>query len=331
MPTDLTDLNDGTGRLFVVEHNGKVRIIQNGVVLTTPYLDISSRVRFSGEDGLHSIAFDPNFATNRYLYAYYGSTGGSGTLARYTAPSAGSNIIDPNTEEIVFQFSQPAQFHKAGQLKFGPDGRLYLAIGDGTSPTRAQDLTFYDGKILRIDVTSLPYTVPSDNPFVGTAGAKTEIWAYGFRNQWRYSFDRLTGEFYVADVGQSAVEEIDLVEKGKNYGWPVLEGTSCFNPPSNCDRTDKSDPIQTYDHSLGVAVIGGYVYRGANFPELFGYYFFADYGSSRIWSLKRSPSGAWIRRQLLQHTQPILSFGEDHLGEVYLLDAAGDVFRVEVQ
>lgn len=331
VPTDLAGLNDGSGRLFVVEHNGRIRIIQNGAVLSTPYLDISSRVRFAGEDGLHSMAFDPNFAVNRYVYVYYGSSGAKGTLARYTAPSAGSNIVDPNTEEIVFQFSQAGMYHKAGQLKFGPDGKLYLAIGDGGNSSLAQDLSAYDGKILRIDVSSLPYTIPADNPFVGTAGAKTEIYAYGFRNEWRYSFDRLTGEFMVADVGQSAVEEIDLVEKGKNYGWPVLEGNSCYNPPSGCNSSGKTGPINTYDHSLGIAVIGGYVYRGSNFPEMYGYYFFGDYGSRRIWTLKRSPSGEWIRREMLTHTQQILSFGEDSSGETYLLDAAGDVYHIEVQ
>jgi glucose/arabinose dehydrogenase len=230
------------------------------------------------------------------------------------------------------EIEQPFANHNGGLNKFGPDGFLYIGMGDGGAAgdpfNFAQNLESLLGKFLRIDIEKEPYAIPQDNPFVGRADAQGEIWAYGLRNPWRFSFDRCTGRLFAGDVGQDRIEEIDLIEKGKNYGWRIMEGSQCFDPPSLCNTQGLELPIAEYDHSLGCSVTGGYVYRGTQFPTLIGHYLFGDYCSGRIWSLAEDPQGRWTMRQLIDSPFSISSFGEDEQGELYVIHYGGAIYRV---
>lgn len=332
-PVYLTHAGDGSGRLFVVEQAGIIKIVRNGQTLTTPFLDIRDRVESGGEKGLLSVAFHPKYRENgRFFVNYTARKDGilKSVIAEYKV-SANPEVAD-RTERIIVEVEQPFANHNGGLNKFGPDGFLYIGLGDGGAAgdplNNAQSLETLLGKIVRIDIEKEPYAIPHDNPFVGRAGAQGEIWAYGLRNPWRFSFDRCTGRLFAGDVGQNRLEEIDLIEKGKNYGWRIMEGSQCYDPPTLCNTQGLELPIAEYDHSLGCSVTGGYVYRGTQYPALIGHYLFGDYCSGRIWSLTEGSPGRWTMRQLIDSPLSISSFGEDEQGELYVVHYGGAIYRV---
>ena len=340
-PLDLQQPNDGSGRLFVVQQGGAIRIIQNGQALSQPFLDISAKIATGGEMGLLGLAFHPAFQTNRRFFINYvrNSAGQiQSVIAEYLASAANANLADPASERILLTVNQTGNFsnHKAGQLAFGPDGMLYFGLGDGGSAGdpfgNGQNTSTLLGKVMRIDVNSLSpglqYGIPPDNPFVA-GGGLPEIWALGFRNPWRFSFDRTTGRLFMADVGQDSFEEIDLVQKGGNYGWNIMEGMHCFSPPSGCNQAGLTLPIVEYSHTEGSAVIGGFVYRGQDLPSLRGTYIFGDFGSGTVWGLTENPANTWVRSVLLRTGMNISSFGQDQNGELYIVDFSGSVWRMK--
>jgi glucose/arabinose dehydrogenase len=339
-PVDLQAPGDSTGRMFVVEQAGTIRILQAGALLATPFLDIRARVTFSGEMGLLGAAFHPAFAQNRRFYVNYVRVLGSGqiqsVISEFQASAANANQADPGSERILLAVNQPFTNHKGGQLAFGPDKFLYIGLGDGGSGGdplgNAQSLQTFLGKMLRIDVDrttgGLPYAIPGDNPFVA-GGGLPEIWAYGLRNPYRFSFDSATGRLFAGDDGQDLFEEIDILQKGGNFGWNVMEGLHCFKPATGCNMTGLTLPIAEYDHSEGMAVIGGYVYHGPGIPALAGSYVFGDFGSGKIWRLTQDNSGAWQRVLLLNSGRNMSSFGLDSAGELYLVDyVRGAILKV---
>jgi glucose/arabinose dehydrogenase len=332
-PVDLQEAPDDSGRLFVVEQQGTIRIIQDGALVSIPFLDITNRVSFSGEMGLLGLAFHPDFAQNRRLIVNYTSAvGGHTIIAAYLASAADPNLAEPG-EEIILTVNQPFGNHNGGQLAFGPDGYLYIASGDGGGggdPNgNGQSLSTLLGKLLRIDVDSAtPYAVPPDNPFVGQAG-EDEIWAYGLRNPWRFSFDRSTDRLFLGDVGHDDFEEVDLITRGGNFGWSIMEGNHCYPPPSDtCDMTGLILPIAEYSHDEGRSITGGFVYRGPLIAQLRGTYVFGDFISGNIWGLDEEGSGVWTHSLLLATSLSISSFGQDGAGELYVLDYGGTVFRL---
>jgi len=338
-PVDFQQPNDGTNRFFVVEQAGTIRIIQAGAVLPAAFLDIRSRVLFGGEQGLLGLAFHPNYRQNRLFYVNYvrNSSGQTQTIiAEYSASSLDPNQVDPSSEHVLLTVNQPFSNHKGGQLVFGADGFLYIGLGDGGSGGdplgNGQSLQTLLGKMLRIDVNATSgaqqYGIPPDNPFAA-GGGLPEIWAYGLRNPWRFSFDRgNTNRLFCADVGQDRFEEIDLIVRGGNFGWNVMEGAHCFNPSSGCNMAGLILPIAEYDHSEGDAVIGGYVYRGTAIPQLVGAYLMGDFGSGRIWILQETSPGTFTRSLGLMTGRNISSFGQDLAGEVYVVDYSGSVLRL---
>ena len=295
-PTHLASAHDGSNRLFVVEQAGRIRIVKNGAILSTPFLDLTARVgSTSGTRGLLSIAFPPGFENNQHFYVNYTTPEGYLVVARYQV-STNPNVADPNSEQIVL-IDGPFPDHYGGELSFGPmDGYLYFGIGtgSGSSPdSLGQDLSVLRGKLLRIDVetgNSATYIIPPTNPYVGTANVRQEIWAIGLRNPWRSSFDRATGDYYIADVGQAAREEVDFQPAnsggGANYGWDIMEGNFCFDA-TTCDMTGLTLPLTEYNHTQGCAISGGTVYRGTRYPTLQGIYFFGDWCSGQIWGLRQ--------------------------------------------
>jgi glucose/arabinose dehydrogenase len=341
-PLGIGHAGDGSGRMFVVEQGGLVRIIKSGATLTTPFLDVSGLLKSaSGEQGLLGMAFPPGFGpTKPYVYINYTGTQGVGdtVIARYTV-SANPDVLDPTSGRTILTVVQPFTNHNGGQLAFGPDGYLYIGLGDGGSGgdpyNNAQNPGVLLGKMLRIDVTSagtVTYAIPATNPFVGNAAYRPEIWALGLRNPWRFSFDRMTGDLYIADVGQDLYEEIEVQPAsgsgGENYGWNIMEGLHCYNA-SSCNSTGLTMPVAEYDHSGGnCAVIGGNVYRGALYPALQGIYFYGDYCSGRIWGMKRAGS-TFATRLMLESGMVISTFGEDEEGNVYVADYnAGRIYRI---
>jgi glucose/arabinose dehydrogenase len=331
-PVAITNAGDGSGRLFVVEQGGAVRIVRNGAVAAQPFLNISSLVTSGGEQGLLGLAFPPGFSTRQSFYVnYINRTGiGNTVIARY-AVGSDPDRADPASRQELLTIVQPFANHNGGQLAFGPDGLLYIGSGDGGSGGdplgNAQNTASLLGKILRLDVLSgaSPYAVPAGNPF------GNEIWAYGLRNPWRFSFDLQTGDLYLADVGQETREEIDFQPAGSgagvNYGWNIMEGSLCFLSPS-CSSADLTLPVAEYDHGIGdCSVTGGYVYRGSS-PALRGTYLYGDFCSGRIWGLRHN-GVAWENRLLLGSALQISTFGEDESGELYVADyAAGAIFRI---
>jgi len=322
----------------MVQQSGSVRIVSGGALLATPFLDISSKVNFdNAEQGLLGMALHPNYSTSKRFYLNYDRLSGGQmqtVIAEYQA-STDPNVADPASERILLTVNQPFANHKGGQLAFGPDGFLYIALGDGGNGGdplgNGQNMQTLLGKILRIDVDhitpGLQYAIPADNPFVGGSGLG-EIWAYGFRNPWRFSFESGTGRLFAADVGQDKFEEVDLVQKGLNYGWNVMEGSHCFNPPTGCNMTGLTLPIADYDHSEGDTVIGGYVYHGTAVTELAGAYVFGDFSNGKIWELTQS-SGTWMRTLLLSSGHNMSAFGRDAAGELYVVDYnGGSVFKI---
>ncbi len=350
-PTFITHARDGSGRIFVVEQPGRIRIIKNGTLLATPFLDIHTILKATGsEQGLLALAFHPSYGTNGKFYVAYtaprsgDSTGSILTLEQFSVSAGNPDLANPGSGSILLTIDHPVNSnHNGGTLAFGQDGYLYWSTGDGGSggdpPNNAQNLSRLLGKILRLDVNSgSPYGIPTTNPFFSSndPNVKKEIWAYGFRNPWRLSFDRLTHDLYIGDVGQSTREEIDFQPAGsaggENYGWRVMEGSLCFNPASGCDRSGKVLPVAEYDHSLGCSVTGGYVYRGSNFPSLAGYYFYGDFCSGRLFSLINNPQTGWTATQLVDTPYSISTFGEDEQGELYLANyATGKIYNLQYQ
>ncbi len=326
-PTDAVNAGDGSGRLFVVEKGGTIRIVKNGSVVPAPFLDVTSLVKSSGsEQGLLGLAFHPKFRENGQFFVNYTDQHdvGDTAVARYRVSPSDPDKADPSSASIILQVKQPYANHNGGNLVFGPDGYLWIGLGDGGSGGdphgNGQNGQALLGKMLRIDVDAAqPYGIPPDNPFANRQRFRPEIWATGLRNPWRYSFDRATGDLYIADVGQNEIEEVEVEPPGaggRNYGWNIMEGSRCFRA-ANCDRNGLTLPVAEYDHSQGCSITGGYVYRGTQQPALYGGYFYGDYCSGRIWSLHRARD-RWTSTQLLQEQVQISSFGEDEAGEIYV-------------
>ena len=324
----------GDARQFIVQRGGTVRIVENGVLLATPFLDIRTRVNSSGERGMLSIAFDPQYATNGFLYAYYVDLNGDMAVERLNS-TPGSNVAG-GSAGIVITIPHRGENHHGGVITFGPDGMLYVAPGDGgccgDPQNNAQNTSNLLGKILRLDVRTLPYSIPAGNPFIGRVGAREEIWAYGFRNPWRYSFDPPSGTLFVGDVGQDAREEVDAVpasEGGHNFGWRLMEGVACYNPSSNCNPIGALTlPAIDYPHSEGCSVIGGFVYRGAAIPELTGHYLYSDFCGGWLRSFRLAQGSPTERRTWAGISLPqTVSFGRDTAGELYMI-AGTKVFRI---
>ncbi len=332
-PVFATHAGDGTGRIFVLEKAGRILALNGGEQQT--FLDIRDRVgSSSSEQGLLGLAFDPAFAASGRLFVYYTDRNGDVVIARFAA-NAERTAADPASEAILLVAPQPAANHNGGMIAFGPDGYLYAGLGDGGGANdrfgHGQNLASILGALIRIDVNGDAAVTPADNPFVGQDGARPEIWAYGLRNPWRFSFDRATGDLWIADVGQNQWEEINVQPAGsrggENYGWPIVEGTHCFQTQT-CDRSGLVLPVAEYNHSLGCSVTGGYVYRGAAQPALQGIYFYGDYCSGRLWGLAPGAAGEWQSRELLGSGISISSFGETESGEILVVDYGGRLFRL---
>jgi glucose/arabinose dehydrogenase len=321
----------GDSRLFVVEQTGTIRIVQDGALLPDPFLDISDRITTQGaEQGLLGLAFHPDYATNGAFYVYYTDTAGTVVVSRFGV-SGDPNVADPASEVVTLTQAEPYPNHNGGAILFGPDGYLYLGIGDGGSAGdpqgNGQNLGTWLGKLLRIKpdpaaVTDAPqYAIPGDNPFVDTAGALPEVWSYGLRNPWRVSFDSATGDLWIADVGQNEWEEIDRAAAGspggENYGWSIREGAHCFRAET-CDTDGLIDPVAEYSHSEGVSVTGGYVYHGTAIPELDGTYLYADFGTGLLWGLRPAGDGTYVASAPIETGFNVASFGQGNDGELYL-------------
>jgi glucose/arabinose dehydrogenase len=328
-------------RLFIVEQAGRIRIVKSGALLATPFLDITARVVSGGERGLLSLAFDPAYATNGRFYVYYTGAQGDIFADRFTV-SGNPDVANTTSDRVITIQHRANSNHNGGLLLFGPDGMLYLGTGDGGGagdvPNNAQNTDVLLGKILRLNVAALPYTIPAGNPFVGQAGAD-EIWAYGLRNPWRYAFDvppdGTSPKLYIADVGQGAREEVDVVDAsaaGRNYGWRIMEGTQCYNPSSGCNQAGLTLPILDYDHGQGCSITGGFVYRGAAMPEVRGHYFYSDYCSGWLRSFRLSGGVAVDQRDWpIGNIGNVTSFGVDGAGELYVLSTNGRAYRLVKQ
>ena len=336
-PVGIISACDGTNRLFVFEQQGTIRVFENSVNTATSkvFLDIADRVLFGGEQGLLGLAFHPNYRNNGYFYVDYVADNPRRTIiARYTVNANDPDQADRNSELILLEVSQPFTNHKGGQLELGPDGYLYIGLGDGGSSGdpfgNGQNRSALLGKILRIDVNSPSagrnYGIPVDNPFAGNIlGYREEIYAYGFRNPWRFSFDSSTGTLWVADVGQSQREEIDIVEKGKNYGWNIMEGSLTYSSGS---QAGLELPVWEYGRDQGVAIIGGYIYRGSTSIGLTGAYIYGDYGSGKIWALTLSGTGTPTNTLLNDTSLAISSFGLDSNNELYICAFDGKIYKL---
>ncbi len=341
-PLAITHAGDGSGRLFIVEKSGRIKIVQDGAVLPTPFLDIHNMISTGSEQGLLGLAFHPEYDENGYFFINYTDLAGNTQVVRYRI-SEDDNIADPASALILFSVQQPYANHNGGQITFGPDGYLYIALGDGGSANdpqnNAQNLNNPLGKILRITVNEDGTTsIPADNPFIETPGADARIWAWGLRNPWRFSFDRLNGDLYIADVGQNKWEEISYARSstpgGQNFGWRCFEGSNEFDRQSACKEAAAANslvmPVAEYNHSEGQSVTGGYVYRGQEQNLIAGVYFFADFISGKIWSIRLvdHQSETWSDRRLeLESDLTISSFGEDESGELYIADYFGGTIR----
>ena len=324
----------GDPRLFIVEQTGKIRIIQNGQVLPTPFLDVGGLITSGGERGLLSVAFHPSYASNGFFYVDYTDRNGDTRVVRYHV-SANANQADPASAQLVLTVTQPFANHNGGLLLFGPDGKLYVGLGDGGSggdpQGNGQNFAALLGKILRLDVNGAqPYAIPADNPFVGQAGRRGEIWITGVRNPWRFSFDAASGLLYVADVGQNAWEEVDVVQAsrgGLNFGWNLMEGMHCYNA-SSCSQQGLTLPVLEYGHGDGCSITGGYVYRGSAIPALRGHYFYSDYCNGWLRSFRWDGAQATDQRQWqVGDIGNVTSFGEDSAHELYITTAAGRILR----
>jgi glucose/arabinose dehydrogenase len=354
-PVNISHAGDGSGRLFIIEQLGRIRIL-DGSLYTVPFLDIETRVQSpesggGNEEGLLGLAFPPDYTTAGYFYVYYTNNDGDNVLSRFYL-SADPDLADPDSEEQILLIPHPTHSnHNGGQLAFGPDGMLYIGVGDGGGGGdplgNAQDKLSLKGKLLRIDVgttaaaardTSLRdssnYAIPADNPFVDNSDYLPEIWALGLRNPWRFSFDRLTGDLYIADVGQSSLEEINFQAAdsngGENYGWNIMEGDGCYNAET-CSTTGLTLPVHVYSNvTPECAVTGGFVYRGTDNPYLQGVYLFGDFCSGKIWGLQQN-GDSWDNQLLINTELRISSFGEDEEGNLYVADmVGGSIYRLSM-
>ena len=332
-PLGVTAAGDGSGRLFVIEQGGTIRIVEDGEVVSRPFLDVSDRVQAGGEQGLLGLAFHPGFADNGRLFVNYTDTSGDTVIAEFQS-RPGADTADGSSQRVLMKIEQPYSNHNGGHLVFGPDGYLYIATGDGGGAgdpqNNGQNKKSLLGKLLRIDVDSKDaYGTPDGNPFGQPSGAD-EVWAYGLRNPWRFSFDEEAGTLWIADVGQDAFEEVNRVpadEPGLNFGWNEMEASSCFE--GDCDPSGKVIPITEYGAGQGCAITGGYVYRGDEFDDMRGGYFFGDFCSGTIWAIDAAAEGRVDPVQLLGSDRSISSFGVDESGEMYLTDlGAGELLRL---
>ena len=325
--------DDGANQGFVVEQPGRIVALNSGNDVSI-FLDIRDRVRDRGEEeGLLGLAFDPNYESNGFLYVYYTADGPRRSVISRFSADPGGGTADPGTETLVLEVEQPYANHNGGQIVFGPDDFLYVGLGDGGSagdPKRnGQNPATLLGSILRLDVSALDstgsYAIPADNPFVGARDARPEIWAYGLRNPWRFTFDRETGDLWAADVGQNKLEEVDLIRPSLNYGWNIMEGDECY--PRSCDKRGLELPVAVYGRDGGCSITGGYVYRGSRIPSLYGAYVYGDFCSGKIWAFRYDGSRVTESIQVADTKIRISSFGEDMEGELYILDLEGGIYR----
>lgn len=330
-PVQIVSAHDHSGDLFIATQPGLILRLDHATGATSTFLDIRSVVQCCSNGGLLSLVFHPRYAENGQLFVQYVDANGDTTIARYTHES------NPQILLVAEQPKDNIPNHHGGTLQFGPDGMLYVSIGDGGAyikvTNRAQELNHLLGKLLRIDVDhgSL-YSIPADNPFVGVPNVRAEIWSYGLRNPWRYSFDRLTGELFLGDVGQDSWEEVDTTTiaraRGANFGWPILEGTHCYPPGAACTTTGFTLPALEYPRADGCSITGGYRYRGSRYPALYGFYIFGDYCAGTVWGAARRDDGSWSRVTLGPTGALLVSFGEDDDGELYLVDRKGTVYSI---
>lgn len=329
----------GDSRLFIVEQPGRIRVVKGGQLLATPFLDITAKVKSGGEQGLLSVAFDPQYAANGFFYVYYTSQPNGDLVVERYGGTVGADLANAAATPVI-TVPHPGQTnHNGGLVSFGADGMLYMGTGDGGGAGdplgNAQNLGVLLGKLLRLDVRTLPYTIPADNPFVGQAGKRGEIWAYGLRNPWRYAFDRGASPpmLYIADVGQNRYEEVHLASSaaaGLNYGWNTMEGLHCYPSGDACSKAGLQVSVLEYDHADGsCSITGGFVYRGSAMPELLGQYFFSDYCTGFLKTLEGSMGSDFIVRAWnVPSVGNVTSFGEDAAHELYVLAQGGTVYRI---
>jgi len=335
-PLAVVNAGDGSGRVFVAQQGGQIRIVRSGSLVGPAFLDISDRITSGGERGLLGVAFHPNFPADPRVFVDYTDTNGDTKVSSFRVDPATPDRVDPSTEKRLLFAKQPFANHNGGALVFGPDGFLYISLGDGGSGGdpmgNGQSLTTLLGKILRIDVDTTTgdraYGIPPDNPYAsGSGGRLAEIWLTGLRNPWRISFDRLTNDLWIGDVGQSDWEEIDVQRTGApggtNFGWNRMEGSHCYQPSTGCEEAGLTLPVTEYGHDQGCTVIGGNVYRGSNQPLLAGAYLFADYCSGRVWAIDASVDGARSPTLVASTDHAFSAFGEDEAGELYAVDLSG--------
>lgn len=337
-PLGMTSYYDDTLLIYILEQGGVIRVLENDTLLNEPFLDISNKVTTRGsEQGLLGIALDPEYESNGEFYLNYTDRGGNTVIARYIA-NLDKKTADVKSEQILLKVEQPYSNHNGGNLVFGPDGFLYIGLGDGGSggdpELRAQNTDTLLGKMLRIAVSDQEiYSIPSDNPYVD-GGGRAEIWSIGLRNPWRYSFDKTTGDLWIADVGQGNWEEINFTQTGSlpelNYGWSYFEGTHPFKgDPTNPEEFIY--PVFEYDHSMGCSVTGGYVYRGEELPEWYGIYIFGDFCNGKVWGILSPEDGTWQSSELFNSGLNISSFGEDVFGELYMIAHNGTLYRLSAK
>ena len=339
-PVDLQHAPDGSDRIFVLEQRGTIYVFQNDYSVTekTMFLDIRDKVVHEGERGLLGLAFHPEYENNGYFFVNYTAPNPLRTVvSRFQVTPDNPDVGDELSEHIIIQIDQPFSNHNGGQIVFGPEGYLYIGMGDGgwfgDPYNNGQDLTTLLGAILRIDVdtvsANLNYGIPVDNPFVSdTLEFRDEIYAYGLRNPWRFSFDSYTNSCWIADVGQDLYEEIDILESGGNYGWKIMEGNHCYSPAAGCDTTGLILPIYTYDHSIGESITGGFVYRGTLVPDIYGKYIFADFEYGDVWSLAYDEENS-LELSILGDLGPysVTSFGIDQHDELYICSFDGKIYK----
>jgi glucose/arabinose dehydrogenase len=340
-PLQITHAADGSKRLFVAEQDGLIRVIRKGVLRRTPFLDITGLTEASGEQGLLGLAFHPDYSATGRFFVNYTDLNGDTVVAEYTTATQNPGRADPHSARVLLTIDQPYSNHNGGDIKFGPDGYLYIATGDGGSGgdpmDNGQSLSTLLGKLLRIDVDSSrgdrPYGIPSDNPFVDRHGARPEIYDYGLRNPWRFGFDRATGDLWIADVGQDSYEEINVARSGHtaglNFGWNTMEAHACYEPSNGCARKGLELPVAAYPHSQGCSVSGGHVYRGTSQPALSGGYFYGDYCSGIVWALDATEPNKDGPSVVLRTGHNISTFGENEAGELFMADlSSGEIFKL---
>jgi glucose/arabinose dehydrogenase len=338
-PLAIANAGDGSGRLFVAEQGGAVYIVKGGTVVSTAFLDISGQVAGGGEQGLLGLAFHPHFPTDNRVFVDYTDGAGDTVVSSFEVDPGSPDVVVPESEVEILTVDQPYPNHNGGAIAFGPDGYLYIALGDGGSGgdphNNGQRLDTLLGKLLRIDVDNplggRNYGIPRSNPFAGTTGTRGEIWLLGLRNPFRFSFDRETGDLWIGDVGQGEWEEIDVARNGVgglNFGWRTMEGAHCFSPRSGCSKTGLAVPVVEYSHDHGCAVIGGNVYRGSASSLLEGGYLFSDECTGLVWAVDAAATGAQALVQVADAPGGIAGYGEDESGELYAADLGGQIYRV---